>query len=249
MQSSYSLIKKDQALSGEQMKISTNYVAKITNESNSNGRENESNMVGNFEVIGASIIKEAQRKRDQILIESKTQAALIEKNAYEKGYNQGIQNGHEDGKKEAIAATIPKAKKEATNIINNAEKILSGAEQDYKEYLKKKTQDIIKLALSISEKILKKEFLKDDSIDLIIDEAFKLAKGEQNIIIRCNRIYEEQLKEKIKIWKVSYNITGEIFIIVSDDIKPGNAIVEKNSGKMEVGVDIGLEKIMKAIIG
>ncbi|PRR79433.1 flagellar biosynthesis protein [Clostridium vincentii] len=249
MQSSYSLIKKDQALSGEQMKISTNYVAKTTNESNSNVRENESNMVGNFEVIGASIIKEAQRKRDQILIESKTQAALIEKNAYEKGYNQGIQNGHEDGKKEAIAATIPKAKKEATDIINNAEKILSGAEQDYNEYLKKKTQDIIKLAFSISGKILKKEVLKDDGIDLIIDEAFKLAKGEQNIIIRCNRIYEEQLKEKIKIWKVSYNITGEIFIIVSDDIQPGNAIIEKNSGKMEVGVDIGLEKIMKAIIG
>ena len=249
MQSSYSLIKKDQALSGELMKISTNYVAKTTDRYDSKEIESEANMIGNFEAIGAGIIKEAQRKRDQILLESRTQGALIEKNAYEKGYNQGIQNGHEDGKKEAIEATIPQARKEAEDIINKAGSILSGAEQDYNEYLNNKTRDIINLAFSIAEKILKKEVLKENGIDQIIEEAFKLAKGEQNIIIRCNSIYEDELKGKIQIWKANYNITGEIFVLISEDIEPGNAIIEKNSGKMQVGVDIGLEKIMKAIVG
>lgn len=249
MQSSYSLIKKEQALSGDLMKISTNYVAKTNDGYGSNEIESDTNMIGNFEIIGAGIIKEAHRKRDQILLESRTQAALIEKNAYEKGYNQGLQNGHEDGKTEAIEATLPQARKEAEDIINKAESILSSAEQDYKEYLDNKTRDIIKLALSIAEKILKKEVLKDDGIDQIIEEAFKLAKGEQNIIIRCNSIYEEELKGKIQIWKANYNIAGEIFVLISDDIELGNAIIEKNSGKMQVGVDIGLEKIMKALIG
>jgi len=249
MQSLYSPIKKEQVLNGNQMKISTEYDLKAMGRNDSNKMANEDNMIGNFEVIGAGIIKEAQRKRDQILFESRMQGALIEKNAYEKGYNQGIQNGHEDGKKEAFEASIPQARKEAENIINKAEIILSCAEQDYKDYLDDKKIDIINLSFRIAEKILKKEVLKEDAMDEIIEEAFKLAKGEKNVIIRCNSIYEDELKGKIKIWKVSYNIAGEIFIMINDDIELGNVIIEKTSGKMQVGVDIGLEKIMKAIVG
>lgn len=248
MQSSYSLIKKDQVLSGELMKISTNYSIKTSDEYASNNK-NEENMMGNYEFIGAGIIKEAQRKRDQILLESRTQGALIEKNAYETGYNQGIQNGHEDGKKEAVEATIPRARKEADEIISKAEVILSRAEQDYNDYLNQKEQDIIRLAFSIAKQILKKEVLKDEGIDKIIEDAVSLAKGEKNIIIRCNSIYEKELKGKIQIWKDNYNITGEIFILINDDIEPGSAMVEKNSGKMKVGIDVGLERIMKAIVG
>jgi len=249
MQSSYSLIKKEQVLSGDLMKISTNCDIKTIDSNNSNIQDNDANMIGNFEAIGIGIITEAQRKRDQILLESKTQAAFIEKNAYEKGYNQGIQNGHEDGKREAIEATIPQARHEAEEIIHKAETLLSSAEQDYKDYLNKKKQDIINLSFLIAEKIMKKEVLKEDGIDQIIEDAFKLAKGEKNIIIKCNSIYETELKGKIQIWKTTYNITGEIFVLISDDMEPGNAIIEKTTGKMQVGVDIGLEKLKKAIIG
>lgn len=250
MQSSYSLIKRDRALESEEKKIVTNYRPedygkKAPVEMNNS----ESSTLESYETIGANIIKEAQRKRDQILLESRTQAALIEKNAYEKGYNQGIQNGHEDGRNEAIEATMPKAMEEAEMIIDNAKQILSSAEHSYNDYLKNKKQEIINLSFIIAEKILRREVLKDDGINEMIEEAFQLAKGEENIIVRCNTIYKEELESKIPYWKTTYNITGEIFVLSGDDIEPGNAIVEKNSGMIQVGIDVGLEGIVKAIIG
>ena len=37
--------------------------------------------------------------------------------------------------------------------------------------------------------------------------------------------------------------------MVDDDIEEGNAIVEKNTGKIVVGIDVGLKRIQDAILG
>jgi len=83
----------------------------------------------------------------------------------------------------------------------------------------------------------------------IIEEAFKISKGEDNVILKANSIHIEELKAEVERWKISYGIKNEIFIIADDFMDPGNAILEKPSGIVKVGVDIGMEQIRKAILG
>ena len=45
------------------------------------------------------------------------------------------------------------------------------------------------------------------------------------------------------------SIKEKLFILPDDEIHPGNAIIEKNTGKIEVGIDIGLERIKQVLIG
>lgn len=252
MQSSYNLIKSSSALKAEKKVIATSYERKkydaeeILNDDAL--YEERRRIIENYESIGAEIIKDAQSKREKILLESRTQGALIEKNAYEKGYNQGLQNGQEDAKKEAAETIIPKAQKEAQNIISNAENILKSAKNDYADYLDGKKEEIVDLALSIAKKILNKEIIKDDGINEIIEDAFELSKGAENIIIKCNSTYEENLKKQIEKWKTTYNISGEIFIMTDESMELGNAIIEKKNGIVKVGIDIGLSAIEKAIL-
>lgn len=250
MQLSYSLIKKEQALSGNSRKIITNYgvdtSAKVKEDSIKNDYSEE---ICSYERMGENIILQAQRKRDEILIEAMRESQITEKEAYERGYEQGKSNGYDDGKTEALNKYIPQAKETSNNLIKEAEAVLLSAEIDYKNYLDDKRKEILELSISIAEKILNIEVTKDDGITQIVEEAIEGSKGEENIIIKCNPIHENDIQDKIGFWKTNYSIKGEIFILVDKNISSGNAIIQKNSGKIEVGIESGLEQIRYAILG
>ena len=83
----------------------------------------------------------------------------------------------------------------------------------------------------------------------LIEEAFKISKGEESIILRSNSLHVDELKKNCERWKLSYAIKNEIFVISDDSMEPGNAILEKPSGIVKVGVDVGMEQVKKAILG
>lgn len=255
MHSSYNLIKEDRVINRDTKIVETEFI--INSKENDDREvidkgisyEEAQKYIKNYENIGQNIIIEAQRKRDSFLFETTARANEIEKEAYDKGYKQGIQNGYDDGKKEAYDSCLPEAIKEADETRERAENMLKSASNSYEAYLHVKKQDILELAVSIAENILNREIKTKDGINNIVDSALQLSKGEENVMIKCNPEHEEDLKKEIFIWKTKYNIKGEIFILPDDEISPGNAIIEKNTGKIEVGIDIGLERIREVLIG
>ncbi|WP_143314736.1 flagellar biosynthesis protein [Clostridium sp. HBUAS56017] len=254
MQSSYNLVKKEHVLSGESRVISTEYESKNTEKGSQEDHHAEwkaekQRYISSYENIARNIVQEARRNGEKIRLEAIEEAEALEREAYEKGYKQGTENGYEDGKREALESIIPQAEKEAEEIKEKARNILLGATNDYNSYVNSKKNDIIKLSLTIAEKILRREVLVDGGINSMIEEAFEKSKGEASVIIRCNEVHEEEVREKIEFWKTTYSISEEIFLMISDEIEPGNAIIQKNTGKIEVGIDFGLESIKKAIIG
>lgn len=260
MQSSYKVIKKDFTQKGQRKVIETEYVIKKTLIEDQfydqeNGEEeivqsskiDPEEIMKRYEDIGQRILQDAKNEKQAILLRAQMDANISEKEAYEKGYEQGIKNGYDDGYKKAYDETIDSAKTEAEEIIAKAESLLKSAHENYLKYLEDKKKDVIRLALDIAENITKKELSHEDSMNAIIDEAFRISKGEDNVIIKSNAIHIEELKSQIEIWKISYGIKNEIFILEDNFMEPGNAILEKPSGVIKVGIDIGMEQIKKEI--
>lgn len=263
MQSSYSLIKNGFSKQGESKVISTDYVSpkaifeELIEEEQIVEEEEEvivkvpqidpEEILRRYEDIGQRIIQDAKREKQVIDLRAQMEANVAEKKAYEKGYEQGLQNGYDDGYKKAYDETIDSAKAEATDIVSKAELLLKSAHDNYSKYLEAKKVDVVKLALEIAEGIAQKALSNDDSMNLIIEEAFKISKGEDNVILKVNSIHVEQLKTEVERWKISYGIKNEIFIMADDFMEPGNAILEKPSGIVKVGVDTGMEQIRKAL--
>lgn len=259
MQSSYSLIKKGFAKQGEEKVISTEYVSKKIAYEETEEVEAEvveegpkidlEELLQRYEDIGQRIIRDAKKEKQVIVLKAQMDSDVAEKKAYEKGHEQGLQNGYDDGYKKAYDETINVAEAEATEIRNKAELLLKSAHENYLEYLENKKSEIVKLALEIAEGITRNALSKDDSMNLIIEEAFKISKGEDNVILKANSIHVKELKSEVERWKMSYGIKNEIFIITDDFMEPGNAILEKPSGIVKVGIDIGMEQIRKEILG
>ncbi len=253
MQSSYSVVKRNYVRDGNEKVISTEYntpdIMSMDDSDLSQVEIERKNYISSYENIGKNIIADAKRECEKLKIQAMKNAEIIEKEAYKKGYEQGQANGYEDGKKEAIDSILPQAQVEAENIRNEALQILMNAQSDYNSYMDDRSIEIVRLSFNIAEKILKREVLKDEGIDSIIEDAFEQYKGSENCVIRCNEAHTEELKSKLENWKKKYDISGEIFIMSDNKLEPGNAWIEKSSGKMEVGIDIGLEKLEKAILG
>lgn len=242
MQSSFNLIKgKNASVKGDKS-IDTHYV-EVKSEESFNQESSESNMLKSYELLGSNIIKKARNDAERIIIESTKKAKDIEKDAYEKGYQQGIANGYEDGSKEGYSKAIEEGQREIGQLIDKANLILSSIEKQYEDYKVNKKEEIINLALEMAKVISAKEFEKSDSLLNLIEPIMEEAKGEENVIIRCNSNYIDSIKEKVVFWKNAYAIKGEIFILEDPIMELGKAIVEKNTGKTTVAVDIALERI------
>lgn len=253
MQLSYNLIKNKTERVAEEKEIKTNYISKFEKVEIENIEKfNDNDISKSYENIGINIIKKAKIEAENIVMDSRRISVEIEKEAYEKGYVQGKENGYEDGYKTGYTEALEKVERETEeavkNYINNANEILSKANNDYKEYLKEKEKDIISLALEIAKIIASKEVKLSEGINSLIEDVLNESKGEENVIIRCNNIHIEAIKEKIDYYKKAYGIKGDIFILEDTLMEPGNAVVEKTTGKSVIGIDIAIEKLEEALL-
>ncbi|MGL4774139.1 MAG: hypothetical protein ACRC2K_11275 [Clostridium sp.] len=250
MQLSYSVIKEDFAAPAEAKKVSTTFVKKFKPSHDVDGEGtpeevlvNYEELIKNYENIASNILKNAQFEADKIKVEALEKANIIEKETYEKAYAEGKRNGYEDGKNEALSEFIPLAKKQSEETIVMAESILKYAKAQYEEYLSTKKGEILDLSFTMAQHILKSEISENEGVSRFVEQVLEDSKGEENVIIKCNPIHEEEISTKLNLWKTNYAIKGEIFILPNPSIPQGNAVIEKNSGLMEVGIDVALNII------
>ncbi|QAA31676.1 FliH/SctL family protein [Clostridium manihotivorum] len=248
MQSSYSVIKSNSVTSGTSKKINTDYEQRdLIEDMLNNDPEEAARMVESYKNIGDNIIRNAQRQKEKMLEAAYVQAQDIEREAYERGYKQGTENGYEDGYREAYDKNIELARNEADSIISNANNILFQAKQEYEQYLEAKKEEIIRLSVEMTEKILRERLGSDNGLNSIVENVIAESKGTQTFIIKCNVIHVEAIKTQLELWKNKFVIKGEIFVIEDSSLEPGNAIVEKENGLVVVGIDISMNKLLEAL--
>ena len=114
--------------------------------------------------------------------------------------------------------------------------------------MSEKRNEILKLALEMAKVISRKELKLSDGILHLIDPILEKSKGEENIVIKCNPVHSESIREKLSYWQKAYAIKGEIFILEDTLIEQEMLIVEKKTGKTIVGMDIALQKLEELIL-
>ena len=114
------------------------------------------------------ILNLANIESEKILAESRDNAMDIEKKAYHEGYEQGMKNGYEDGYKEAYEDNIEKAKSESSKILEKANEVILEANNQIASYIKENKKNILSIGISIAEKVLRRKFEDESSMDLLI---------------------------------------------------------------------------------
>ena len=131
--------------------------------------------------------------------------------------------------------------------VKKAREILLSAEKQVEDYKIKKEKEIVKLSLEMAKIITNKNFENDESVISLINPVLEQFRGEENIVIKCNGNYIVAIESKVNEWKKSYAISGEILVLEYPLMELGNAVLEKSTGKVVVGLDVSLEKLEESI--
>lgn len=204
-------------------------------------------------------LEEAQAKYDEILTKAKEESEIIlqnaqeealniEKKAYEDGHSQGLKNGYEDGYKEAYEENIEKAKFEAAQIIDNANKVLFEANNTVSDYMKENKKNILGLSVSIAEQVLREKFEDVNSMDSLITSVIEEYELKENFVVKANPLYKESLDEQILTLKESYKVSGDVFVLADESVEQGNAVIDNVNGRLIVGIDHVIEKIKEELL-
>lgn len=195
----------------------------------------------------SQIIEEMELKKNKIIEDAKNLSAKIEQEAYEKGYKEGQANGYEDGYKEAFDSNIDEARFKSESIIQEAQEFLLQVNSLKAEYIKKNKQNIMNLAISIAEQVLREKFEETDSMNSLIENAIVEYGSKKSIIIKVNPLYKDEIEEKAKEWKDLYNIQDDIFVLGYDAIKKGNVVIETEKGSVSSGIDTVLDVLKEEL--
>lgn len=246
MQSSYKGIVKGDSIDNQGPKKIFTDIAEKKKKIHENGEgtiEKNESILKSYENLGASILEDANKKKETIISEAYEKAAEITKEAYDEGYKSGQEEGYKAAYDDGYTKNLDKAKKEAEVIRKNADNVLHGAFDEKNKYLKEKEIEIKNMVLNAIESILKHEVKDEDSLNEVVFESLKEMRKSKTFIIKSREKYCSEFRKKIDVWKEQLPFKGDIFIIPDESIEEGSVIIEMDNGKMNFGVDTAYEKI------
>jgi flagellar assembly protein FliH len=172
----------------------------------------------------------------KILAEANAKKEEIEKHAYQQGYSSGKAIGIEEGKREYSQAL--------TKLENSIEKIITLKQEILREY----EPEIIKLAISIAEKILKREVrVNSEHIVEIVKSIVNTLKDKSKITVNLSTDDYSVLKNSEKLNELKY-ISSNFEIVEKPELQKGDVLVDTAFGTIDATIDSQLEKVKEELV-
>ena len=182
----------------------------------------------------------ASQEYDAIIEEARRKAELIEREAYEKGYKQGEVAGEK------------MAKKKFESAIRSLEAVITGFEEEKVGILASLEPEIVKLAISIAEKIINTEVQMNPELVLNnIRACLEHIVHKDRVTVRLNPsdfknavFFQAQLAEE---WGGSNQLIFE----TDPAVGRGGAVLETDFGELDARIDqqlIQIENELKKVM-
>ena len=180
--------------------------------------------------------KPARKKAEELLEETQRKTAFLEKEAYEKGFEQGEKDGVNLGYKK-IARSVEQIERLLEEIGNLKEEILKQFEKE-----------ILALVFSIAEKIIHRKIQEDDTIiHEAVLEAIHSVTEKSQIVIKVNpEDFESVEKMKPEFFSTFKDLKS---VVVTPDlsVNRGGCLLETPYGDIDAGVEARLDKIHQSV--
>ena len=195
------------------------------------------------------MLAEAEAERDRMLEEARTEAEQIKKDAEEKGYNDGYQQGLADGED----AAEKKANAIYRERINQWETAVAGAidgiQQERKESFQRYLEELKDVVLTIAEKVIHVSLGTSGEVikKMIVTEVEKLHKTEWIKIYIDKVDYDRLVEVDEDVARELYRVSDNIKFVVMDKEQSGYVVIETPQEMIDIGVDTQLENVKEAV--
>ncbi len=169
--------------------------------------------------------------------EVKEKALLIEKEAYEKGFQQGEKDGKELGMKRL------------EKVIHQLENVLSEIERQKKEAFQTYEREIVRLMLGIGRRLFRRTALfHEDAIVSVLRDAFRYVTDRGEIVLRLHPADYQYLKTHSDQVPVSMNEKEGLRIVQDPTITRGGCLLSTSFGEIDATFESQFEAMVSRIL-
>lgn len=198
--------------------------------------ENVKHQIASLEQQKEKMLNDLKEAIDSEKQEWMKQKEVEKKQAKEVGHKIGVDQGREE------------ALTEYGELIEEANKIVDSATNDYYQTVEKHEQTIIKLAISMAEKIMEQKITEDhQQFTSIISKAIEELKDHSYVTIYVHpNKYRFVMKQKEELEQMVED--GDIISVYMDqELKPGDCMIKHPFGQIDIGIDSQLQQLKNAL--
>lgn len=177
-----------------------------------------------------------RKEAEDIVKKAQEKAALLEREAYEKGFAQGEKDGLDLGEKKAL------------KVVENIENFFTEMSNLRKEILKQHEREILELIFSIAKKIIHHQIGSDEkAIEDTVLKALHSAAERSKIILRVNPEdfdYVERLRPE---FFAKFKELKSIVVTSDPSITRGGCFLETPYGDVDARIETELEMIYQCL--
>ena len=177
-----------------------------------------------------------RKRAKEILEEAQRKTAFLEREAYEKGFEQGEKDGLNLGQKK-IARSVEQIERLLNEIGNLKQEILKQFEKE-----------ILALVYSIAEKIIHRKIEQDDTIiHEAVLEAMHAVTEKSRIVIKINpEDFESVERIKPELFSTFKDLKS-VVVTPDQSVSRGGCLLETPYGDIDAGVEARLDKIRQSL--
>ncbi|MHB0885363.1 MAG: FliH/SctL family protein [Bacillota bacterium] len=184
----------------------------------------------------ARLVEDAAARAEAIVANARDEAAIIEREAHEKGLAAGREEG------------LRLAQEESHGVIAEAGQVLEDAKAERQEIIAEARPEILRLALAVAHKIIR-EAAEDDSemtFRAALD-AVKKVRDEEELTIRANPRDAVELEERRQELRAAARGLKKLTITEDPTIEPGGCVVDGPRGSVDARIERQLTRAEKAL--
>ena len=169
---------------------------------------------------------------------------------YEDGYKDGKIKGEQDGKIAGHDDAVEQFTQTVAPVSDAITKLLIFLESKKTELIANAEADLLRLAIAIAKRIVKREILIDEQYVIpTVKEAIALATERSDILILINPQDYEMIETHLPMIKTHFSDIGKVHLEKNQSVERGGVIVRTRTGEVDLQLEQQLDMIQRALLG
>jgi flagellar assembly protein FliH len=182
-------------------------------------------------------IEEAKAKARELEAEIQQKVDKVEKEAFQKGHEEGREQGFQEGQKEI------------ERLVDTLQQIISAAIDKRNEIIQESETQVINLVLLIAKKVIK--VISENQKNVVINnvvQALRKLKSRGDVVIRVNLSDVELTSEHINDFLKMVENVKSVTVLEDSSVDRGGCIIETDFGQIDARVSSQLHEIEEKIL-
>jgi flagellar assembly protein FliH len=183
------------------------------------------------------ILEEARKQAGDLEAEIRTRVERVEKEAYAKGFEEGREQGYQEGRGEL------------ERLTDNLQRIITTAIDRRNQIIEEAETQVINLVLLIAKKVIK--VISENQKNVVINnvvQALRKLKSRGDVVIRVNLADLELTSAHVSDFlKIVENVKS-VTVLEDSSVDKGGCIIETDFGQIDARISSQLNEIEERIL-